>query len=144
MTIPLEAPVASPSPRAVVRRRDNRFYTAMGVVAFVVAMVGFNSSGRRALAGTGSFTPMVEIHGALFLAWLILFIVQSRLVGAGRIALHRRLGVLGGALALAMIVVGLRASIEAARRGFKIDRLNDPLAFLVFPLGDLLAFAVLV
>jgi len=35
-------------------------------------------------------------------------------------------------------------SIEAAQRGFKIDTLHDPLAFLVFPLGDLSAFAVLV
>jgi hypothetical protein len=144
MTLPLDRPVAVPSPRVTARRRDNRFYTTMGVVAFVVAMVGFNSTGRSALAGTGSFTPLVEVHGALFLGWLFLFIVQSRLIGGGRIALHRRLGVLGGALALAMIVVGYRASIEAARRGFKIDRLHDPLGFLIFPLGDLSAFAVLV
>jgi hypothetical protein len=144
MTLPLDRPVAVPSPRVTARRRDNRFYTTMGVVAFVVAMVGFNSTGRSALAGIGSFTPLVEVHGALFLGWLFLFIVQSRLIGGGRIALHRRLGVLGGALALAMIVVGYRASIEAARRGFKIDRLHDPLGFLIFPLGDLSAFAVLV
>lgn len=144
MAIPLDPNMASASPRVSARRRDNRFYTTMGVVAFVVAMVGFNSTGRRALAGTGSFTPLVEVHGALFLAWLILFIAQSRLIGGGRIALHRRLGVFGGALALAMIVVGYHASIEAARRGFKIDRLHDPLAFLVFPLGDLTAFTVLV
>jgi hypothetical protein len=144
MTLPLDSQLAVPSPRVTARRRDNRFYTAMGVVAFVVAMVGFNSTGRRALAGTDSFTPLVEVHGALFLAWLILFIAQSRLIGGGRIALHRRLGVFGGALAVAMVVVGYRAAMEAARRGFKIDRLHDPLAFLVFPLGDLLAFAVLV
>ena len=144
MAIPLDPHVAVASPRVTARRRDNRFYTTMGVVAFVVAMVGFNSTGRNALAGTGSLTPIVQIHGALYLAWLILFIVQSRLIGGGRIALHRRLGVLGGALALAMIVVGYRAAIEATHRGFKVDRLNDPLAFLVFPLGDLLAFTVLI
>jgi hypothetical protein len=144
MALPLDPHVAVSAPRVTTRRRDNRFYTTMGIVAFVVAMVGFNSTGRSALAGTGSFTPLVEVHGALFLAWLFLFIVQSRLIGGGRIARHRRLGVLGGALAVAMIVVGFRASIEAARRGFKIDRLHDPLAFLVFPLGDLAAFTVLV
>jgi hypothetical protein len=144
MTLPLDAHVTVASPRVAARRRDNRFYTTMGVVAFALAMIGFNSTGRSALAGTGSFTPLVEVHGALFLGWLILFIIQSRLIGGGRIALHRRLGVLGGALALAMIVVGYRASIEAARRGFKIDRLHDPLGFLIFPLGDLSAFTVLV
>jgi hypothetical protein len=56
----------------------------------------------------------------------------------------RRLAVLGAALAVAMIVVGYRAAIDAAGRGFKIDSARDPLAFLVFPLGDLSAFTVLV
>jgi hypothetical protein len=144
MTIPLDTHLDVPSPRVTARRRDNRFYTAMGVVAFAVAMIGFNSSGRRAMSGTGTFTGLVLVHGALSLAWLFLFIVQSRLIGGGRIALHRRLGVFGGALASAMVVVGYLAAIEAARRGFRLDLAHDPLAFLVFPLGDLLSFAVLV
>lgn len=132
------------SSRAVQRRRDSRFYTTMGVVALVVALVGFNSTFRNTVAGRGEISPIVHVHGALNGAWLWLFIIQSRLIGTGRVALHRRLGVFGAGLALAMILVGFRASIEAARRGFKIDRANDPLGFLVFPLGDLLAFAVLV
>ena len=133
--------VTTPSPRALARRRDNRFYTAMGIVAFVVAMVGFNTSIRGT---SGGITPIVRVHAALYTAWLVLFIAQSRLIGAGRIALHRRLGVFGAALALTMIVVGFRAALDAGRRGFKIDTLRDPLAYLVFPLGDLCAFAVLV
>ena len=86
----------------------------------------------------------MRIHAVLFTAWLALFITQSRLVATGRIALHRRLGLLGAALASTMIVVGYRAAIDAAQRGFKIDIAHDPLGFLVFPLGDLLSFAVLV
>jgi len=144
MALPLNPHVAVPSTRATARRRDNRFYATMGVVAFAVAMIGFNSSGRAAMAGKGAFTRVVLVHGALSIAWLLLFIVQSRLIGGGRVALHRRLGVFGGALALAMFVVGSRAAIEAARRGFKIDRAHDPLGFLVFPLGDIVSFAVLV
>ena len=132
------------SSRVVQRRRDNRFYTTMGVVALVVALVGFNSTFRGTVAGRAEITPLVHVHGALFGAWLWLFILQSRLIGSGRIALHRRLGVLGAGLALAMIVVGFRVSIAAAQRGFKIDRAQDPLGFLVFPLGDLLSFTVLV
>ena len=132
------------SPRVVQRRRDNRFYTTMGVVALVVALVGFNSTFRGTVAGRTELTPLVHVHGALFGAWLWLFIIQSRLIGSGRVALHRRLGLFGAGLALAMIVVGFRASIAAAQRGFKIDRANDPLGFLIFPLGDLLSFTVLV
>ena len=132
------------SQRVVQRRRDNRFYTTMGVVALGTALVGFNSTFRNTVAGRGELSPIVHVHGALNGAWLWLFIIQSRLIGSGRVALHRRLGVLGAGLALAMIVVGFRASMEAAQRGFKIDRANDSLGFLVFPLGDLLAFTVLV
>jgi len=113
----------------------------MGVVAFVVAMVGFNATIRGT---TGPIAPLVRVHAALYTAWLVLFIAQSRLIGSGRIALHRRFGVFGAALALTMIVVGFRAALDAARRGFKIDARHDPLAFLVFPLGDLFAFAVFV
>ena len=141
MAIPLDPQAAIASPRVTTRRRDNRFYTSMGVVAFAVAMVGFNAAIR---SSTGAVTPTVRVHAALFTAWLLLFIVQSRLIGTGRIALHRRLGVFGAALAGTMIIVGFRVSIETARRGFKIDTLHDPLAYLVFPLGDLSAFAVLV
>ena len=141
MALPLDPHAAIASPRVTARRRDNRFYTSMGVVAFVVAMVGFNATIR---GGTGAVTPVVVVHAMLYTAWLLLFIVQSRLIGSGRVALHRRLGVFGAALAATMIIVGFRVAIEAAQRGFKIDTLHDPLAFLVFPLGDLSAFAVLV
>ena len=141
MALPLDPHAAIASPRVTARRRDNRFYTSMGVVAFVVAMVGFNA----AIRGTsGTVAPMVRVHAALFTAWLLLFIVQSRLIGGGRVALHRKLGVFGAALAGTMIIVGFRVAIETARHGFKIDTLHDPLAFLVFPLGDLASFAVLV
>jgi hypothetical protein len=141
MALPLDPHAAIASPRVTARRRDNRFYTSMGVVAFVVAMVGFNATMRRT---TGTVTPIVLAHATLYTAWLLLFIAQSRLIGSGRVALHRRVGVLGAALAGTMVIVGFRVAIEAAQRGFKIDTLHDPLAYLVFPLGDLSAFAVLV
>jgi hypothetical protein len=141
MALPLDPQAAISPPRVITRRRDNRFYTSMGVVAFVVAMVGFNATIR---GSTGTVTPFVVVHATLFTAWLLLFIVQSRLIGSGRVALHRRLGLLGASLAATMVIVGFRVAIEAAQRGFKIDTRHDPLAYLVFPLGDLSAFAVLV
>ncbi len=130
--------------RVAARRRDNRFYTTMGIVAFAVAMAGFGGSLVGAASGSKTFTQLVHVHGALFGFWLVFFILQARLVAAGRIAIHRRLGVAGALLAATMIGVGLRTSIVAARDGYDLDRLNDPLGFMVFPLGDLLSFAILV
>ena len=60
----------------------------------------------------------------------MLFVVQTALVSARRTDIHRRLGVLGGALALLMLVVGYLAAIAAARRGFSTPGLPPPLVFL--------------
>lgn len=145
LTHPRGEPVThQASPRVVARKRDDRFYTAMGIVAFLVAMIGFSDSLRSAASGTRTFTRLVHIHGALFGFWLVFFIIQTRLVASGRIAIHRRLGMFGGALAVTMIGVGLRTSIVAARHGYDLNHTNDPLGFMIFPLGDLLAFTVLV
>src|SRR5215207_3987147 len=144
MTIPLDARAAPPSPRVAARRHDNRFYTGMGIVAFAVAMIGFSDSLTGAATGSKTFTRLVHFHGALFGSWLVFFILQARLVATGRIAIHRRLGVLGAVLALSMLVVGYRTAIAAARHGYDLDRRNDPLGFMIFPLGDLLSFAILV
>ena len=85
-----------------------------------------------------------HIHGLVFTVWVVLFVVQTALVSARRTDLHRRLGVLGGALALLMLVVGYQAAIAAARRGFSTPGLPPPLVFLAVPVFDLLVFATLV
>ena len=132
------------SPRAAARKRDNRFYTTMGIVAFLVAMIGFSNSIGGAVTGSKTFTQLVHLHGALFGFWLVFFVIQARLVASGRIAIHRRLGTAGAVLAVTMLVVGVRTSIVAARHGYDLDGRSDPLGFMIFPLGDLLSFAVLV
>lgn len=140
----LEPHAETISPRALARQRDHWFYTAMGIVALLVAIIGFNASFRGALTGSKTFTRLVHIHGALFGSWLLFFIVQTRLIATGRVAIHRRLGIAGGLLALTMLGVGYRTSIVAARHGYDLSGAHDPLGFLVFPLGDLTSFAVLV
>ena len=36
---------------------------------------------------------LIHVHGAVFSLWIVLLIVQTSLVTAGRVDLHRRLGV---------------------------------------------------
>ena len=139
------------TPRPEVRdapRRRTRFYTGMALVAFAIVIAGFgpavvNTAGRKA-----PVTFLVGLHGAVFTAWLVLFLAQTLLVGKGRLAAHRRLGYVGAALAVLMVVFGYTTAITMARRGFDLSGdLNaaaDPLGLLVFQLGDLLSFGVLV
>jgi hypothetical protein len=128
----------SASPAASRRRR---FYVGMGIVAILVVLIGFSDSITGGVTGRRSLTPLVHIHAAIFLSWLILFVVQSSLVSAGRTALHRRLGTASVVLGVAMLWVGFETAVAGARRGYPGN--GDPLGFMIHPLGDLLSFAIL-
>src|SRR5947208_13559225 len=103
---------------------DRRFYTGMGVVMLFTALFGFS---RTYFLGLISGHPTtitgrvpnatVHLHALLFMSWLVLFIVQTTLVATHRVKVHRKLGYFGVALAVAMIVVGGRTAVEAARLG---------------------------
>lgn len=128
--------------QATPRPRSRWFYTGMGFVAVLVALVGFSGPIPGDVPGPHTFSPLVLLHAAVFGGWLALFIVQARLAATRRLAVHRRLGIASAALAVAMVVVGVRTAIVATRRGFPF--VGDPLGMLVHPLGDLLSFTVLV
>jgi hypothetical protein len=118
----------------------------MAVVAILVVLVGFGPLLVNPAGRTSPMTPLTVTHSVVFGAWLALFLGQTLLVGRGRLATHRRVGLAAMTLAIAMIVVGYTTAIATGRRGFDLSGdLNvaqDPLGYLVFPLGDLLSFAV--
>ncbi|MEO5630230.1 MAG: hypothetical protein ABIQ62_10760 [Thermomonas sp.] len=92
--------------------------------------------------GAPPLSDLLILHGLLMTSWFVSFIVQTRLVAAGRIDLHRRMGMGGALLALAILIVGPTVAITAAKLGHTPG--PPPLVFLVVPLGDMLVFALLV
>ena len=120
----------------------------MAVALAITAFAGFSrtyylrflSGGPTATLGGGPFTTVVHIHGALFTAWVVLFIVQTALVSTRRVAVHRRLGVAGAALAAAMVAAGTSIAIVTAARGSSPPGMT-PLAFLAIPLFDMILFS---
>ena len=77
-----------------------------------------------ALVGSARKAPLsmwVGFHGALFTAWLLLFLAQTLLVGRGRLSAHRSLGYVGAAVALLMIGSGYVTAVAMARRGDEDD-----------------------
>ena len=127
---------------ARVAARPRWFYAGMGVVAILVALVGFSGPMPGDVAGPRAFSPLVLLHGAVFGGWLALYVAQAGLVATGRAAVHRRLGLAAAVLAPVMLGVGAFTAVAAARRGYPFD--GDPLGMMVHPLGDLVSFAVLV
>jgi len=123
---------------------DRTFYSAMAVAIGLTSLAGFGRTFYlRSVSGT-SLSPLLQVHGAVFTAWLVLFIVQARLVAARRVRLHRQLGVAGAVLAALVLVVGLAAAVDAARRGFAPPGAPPPLVFFAIPVGAVTTFAILV
>jgi hypothetical protein len=52
-------------------------------------------------------TPLYQLHGALFTAWIVLLVVQTAVVTGRRTDIHRTLGIAGAVLAAIMFVVGV-------------------------------------
>jgi uncharacterized membrane protein YozB (DUF420 family) len=123
------------------------FFTAFSF-SMIVIVAGFlpsllSASGRRA-----PLSMLAAAHGVASCAWIGIFLVQATLIARGRIATHMRVGVAAVCLAALMIPLGYATCISMVRRGFdlsgdlKVDR--DPALAVIFPLGDLIIFAVLV
>jgi hypothetical protein len=127
---------------------DRTFYTSLSILMALTVVGGFGptyyfaGSQARTIAGN-PVTPLVHLHGFLFSAWVLLFIVQTSLIATRRVAVHRRLGIAGVGLAIGMIVVGLRTAIVAAKGGVAPGGV-DPLVFLVVPMFDIVCFAAFV
>lgn len=146
MTTTTVATVARQKPR--VGAYDRVFYTGMAVALALTVLVGFGptyylrflSGGPTTTVTGGPFTFLVHAHGALFTAWVALFIVQTGLVASHRVAVHRRLGLAGGVLAVSMALVGTLTAIDLAARGAAPPGV-DPLAFLAIPFFDMVLFS---
>jgi hypothetical protein len=129
-------------------RYDDLFFSGMAAVALIAVLVGFARTYFLAgLLRAPLPNLLVHIHGAAFTPWIILFITQISLVTARRVDLHRRLGLLGFALALVMIVLGtLTASDSLGRHVAQpgMDAVENVRAFYAVPLGAMLMFSTFV
>ena len=143
--IVVPAPLAPP--RAVTRPRadDPRFYEWMAYACAVIAFAGFVPTyWAPVAAGTFAGAPILHVHGLLFSAWTVLFIVQARLVARGRLASHRRLGMAGISLATAMVFAGLMVVARSIEAGIARGAEYDARAFAIATTSNIAVFAVLV
>jgi len=124
---------------------DRRFFTGLAVAVALTVFAGFAPTYYlKGLYGTPVLSPFLHFHGMLFTSWILLFVAQTTLVAAKRTDLHRRLGIVGALLAVAMLVVGTVVAVAAARRGQLSPPFVASLEELATPLGGLTIFAVLV
>ena len=119
LALALPIPQGNVVPRV---ERRSRFFTGMSILLFAFVLSGFaRSFFFRASFDVPPIPWYVYVHGLLLTAWFLLLLVQTTLVARGRTDLHRRLGIGGAVLAVAVIVASLATSLLFPARA----KLND-------------------
>jgi hypothetical protein len=125
------------------RRFDHVFFSGMALLILATVFVGF----ARTYYLAGVFhaplpSLIIHLHGAAFSCWILLLVTQVSLVSAGRVDIHRRLGIAGFFLACLMVILGVLAATDLLARGAGPG--GDPRFFYIIPLTDMLIFATLI
>ena len=133
------------TPAITRRRRERWFYVCMSAAVVITVFAGFAPTYYlRPRFTTAPLMPLLHLHGLVFTSWVVLFVTQTTLVAAHRTDIHRRLGIVGGVIAVLMILIGFTTAVIRAQQGATPVPDVSPLSILVVPLGDISVFAVLI
>jgi FtsH-binding integral membrane protein len=123
------------------RRYDHVFFAATVALMVVTVVVGFGPTYYFAGFLRASLpSTIVHVHAVLFSAWMLLLVTQSILVSAHRVDIHRRLGIAGCVLAIAMVLVGVLAATDSMMRTPRVPG-RDPRVFYIVPLSNMVMFS---
>jgi membrane-associated HD superfamily phosphohydrolase len=138
--------------QAITKPNQSRlFYSGAAIALLVLTFIGFRFFYLHMQAYPGRpLTPPIRtlliIHGVLMTAWMLLSIVQPLLVAGGKRRIHMMLGIVGTALAAAIVVAGYLVAVNAARVNppdLKLFGLNQK-EFLTVPLSGVVTFGAFV
>ncbi|HVI80800.1 MAG TPA: hypothetical protein VM715_22135 [Candidatus Acidoferrum sp.] len=133
------------SKAALPGRRFERLFFGVTILMMLAAVVvGFGPT-YYFVGGLRAPLPSlaIHVHGAIFSCWILMLVIQSSLVSARRVDIHRKLGLAGFLLACVMIVAGLWAATDRLARGAAGPE-QDPYFFYIIPLTDIAIFATLI
>jgi len=123
---------------------ERRFFAVMAIIIAVATFVGFAPSYYLAPAFHAKpLSALLHIHGLVFTAWILLYVAQTGLISAGRADIHRIVGPVAVVLAVIMVPMGIATAI-ITKQVAALHHLPPQGPPLVFPLGAIVTFAVLV
>jgi len=86
--------------------------------------------------------PLLHLHAVLFSGWTVLLVSQTWLAARGHLEHHRAWGLLGIALASAMVSVGMAVAIRNVAHYVDQGLGQAAYAFMMFPLSGIAEFAL--
>lgn len=128
------------------RRYDRVFFPIMSALVLVAVFIGFARTYYLAgLIHAPLPSWIIHVHGAIFSTWIILLCIQTGLVSARRVDLHKKLGLFAFGVSCLMVLFGLLAARNSLVRNFTPP--GFPLSaqtFFIIPFTDIFMFATLV
>jgi hypothetical protein len=133
--------LAEPGTRQSLSTGTLRAFVVLAAFCLTVAVVGFAPTyWIPLLRGSLDASFALHLHAVLFHGWLVLFVTQAWLASTGRLDRHRRMGLVGIAMATAMLFVGVEVAVarleilaaggaEAAARAFSVVPLTGIVLF---------------
>jgi hypothetical protein len=118
--------------------------TAIFVFLILIAVQwGFYQSYTSHFPNFKNMTPLIHVHGALLMTWMLLLIVQPLLIHMGKASLHRTIGkiswVLGPFIVISLFLIGRGGYFRGLAD-------NQPehlmLGFIVLDMRGFLSFAI--
>lgn len=121
---------------------ERRFFLIMAIAIAITVVVGFTMNAARMQWSFRDLPTQVYLHAAVFLAWIVLYVVQNWLIVRGSITRHRQLGVLGAGIAAVMVVLGIVTTVMAVRQ-HRVPGFFPPGIFLVLDVLGIIGFGIL-
>ena len=85
---------------------------------------------------------LVHAHGLVMSAWVLYFTAQIILVRTKNVKLHMTMGMIGIALAAAVVIVGMATAYDAQLVRSAAPPGVNPHGFFILPLSDMLLFVI--
>jgi hypothetical protein len=121
---------------------DRRFFGEMAAALILVTLIGFAPTYYFSFFTTApALRPILHVHGAVFTAWMLLYASQTWLVSAGRVDVHRRMGLFGACLAGVVYILGMVTAITMARAHLSMPGPSGPP--FIFPMTSINMFGLL-
>jgi hypothetical protein len=127
---------------AEARLGSRTFYVWMAVGFIAAAFLGFAPTYWAPLAtGKLNVNPIVHVHGMVFFAWTLFFLLQTGFVATEQVLRHRAVGMIGISLATAMTILGPLVALNSLKIATALGAGRQAEAFVILPLTGIALFA---
>ena len=127
---------------AVVR---NRFYAVFAIAIAAFTLVAFaRTYYLRYWFDVPPITVLLHLHSIVFTAWVVLFVIQTRLIAAQNYRTHMQLGIAGIVVAALVVIFGFASAIASASAPRMRPMGLTSQQFVLVPLTAISCFAILV